>query len=213
MSQHYVDKLDIALNRCTMGAMTPVRAAGASGAARGRRTSRPSGDEREAAILRTAEQLLTQQGFSQISIDDLARGAGISRPTFYFYFPSKNAVLLTLLDRVVDEANAATGRGRHPCRARPRSRARGPARPGSGDRAGLDERTGDLRHAGERRPRRRRARPRRRAPRHLAHEHLPDDRSAPGLTRPSEPRALRARPRSHSLVALCHISDRRNGPT
>jgi AcrR family transcriptional regulator len=90
-----------------MGAMTPVRAAGASGATRGRRVSRPSGDDREAAILGTAERLLEQQGFSQISIDDLARGAGISRPTFYFYFPSKDAVLLTLLDRVVEEANAA----------------------------------------------------------------------------------------------------------
>src|ERR1700758_5495665 len=89
--------------------MTPVRAAGVSGATRGRRSSRPSGDDREAAILATAERLLEQQGFSQISIDDLARGAGISRPTFYFYFPSKDAVLLTLLDRVVDEANAATG--------------------------------------------------------------------------------------------------------
>ena len=40
-------------------------------------------------------------------MDDLAKGAGISRPTFYFYFPSKEAVLLTLLDRVIDEADAA----------------------------------------------------------------------------------------------------------
>jgi AcrR family transcriptional regulator len=61
------------------------------------------------AILATAERLLERQAFGQISIDDLARGAGISRPTFYFYFPSKLAVFLTLLDRVVDEANAATG--------------------------------------------------------------------------------------------------------
>ncbi len=40
-------------------------------------------------------------------MDDLAKGAGISRPTFYFYFPSKVAVLLTLLDRVIEEADAA----------------------------------------------------------------------------------------------------------
>ena len=46
---------------------------------------------------------------SAISVDDLARGAGISRPTFYFYFPSKDAVLLTLLDRVVAEADAGRG--------------------------------------------------------------------------------------------------------
>ncbi|WP_116450670.1 TetR/AcrR family transcriptional regulator [Blastococcus litoris] len=75
---------------------------------RGRRTSRPSGDDRELAILATAERLLAERPLGAISVDDLARGAGISRPTFYFYFASKDAVLLTLLDRVVAEADAAT---------------------------------------------------------------------------------------------------------
>ena len=70
---------------------------------------RATGDEREAAILETAERLMEERPFSEISVDDLARGAGISRPTFYFYFPSKEAVLLTLLDRMVEEAR--TGRG------------------------------------------------------------------------------------------------------
>ena len=75
---------------------------------RGRRPVRPSGDDRELAILTTAERLLAERPLSAISVDDLARGAGISRPTFYFYFASKDAVLLTLLDRVVTEADAAT---------------------------------------------------------------------------------------------------------
>lgn len=74
---------------------------------RGRRTSRPSGDDREVAILTTAERLLAERPLAEISVDDLARGAGISRPTFYFYFPSKDAVLLTLFDRVIAEADAA----------------------------------------------------------------------------------------------------------
>jgi AcrR family transcriptional regulator len=77
-----------------------------AGASRGRRASRPSGDDRELAILATAESLLAERSLAEISIDDLARGAGISRPTFYFYFPSKDAVLLTLLDRVTVEAEA-----------------------------------------------------------------------------------------------------------
>jgi TetR/AcrR family transcriptional regulator, ethionamide resistance regulator len=75
---------------------------------RGRRAGRPSGDDREMAILATAERLLADRPLSTISVDDLARGAGISRPTFYFYFASKDAVLLSLLDRVVAEADAAT---------------------------------------------------------------------------------------------------------
>lgn len=74
--------------------------------ARGRRPARASGDDRELAILATAERLLEERSLAAISVDDLARGAGISRPTFYFYFPSKDAVLLTLLDRVVAEADA-----------------------------------------------------------------------------------------------------------
>jgi TetR/AcrR family transcriptional regulator, ethionamide resistance regulator len=71
---------------------------------------RPSGDDRELAILTTAERLLAEKPLSAISVDDLARGAGISRPTFYFYFASKDAVLLTLLDRVVGEADDLTRR-------------------------------------------------------------------------------------------------------
>jgi AcrR family transcriptional regulator len=78
---------------------------GATG--RGRRAARPSGDDRQLAILATAERLLADRPLTAISIDDLARGAGISRPTFYFYFPSKEAVLLTLLDRVIEQADTA----------------------------------------------------------------------------------------------------------
>jgi AcrR family transcriptional regulator len=69
-----------------------------------RRPSRPSGDEREQAILATAERLLADRPFHAVSVDDLARGAGISRPTFYFYFAAKDDVLLTLLDRTVQAA-------------------------------------------------------------------------------------------------------------
>lgn len=86
-------------------ARTPARAA----RTRGRRATRSTGDDRELAILATAERLLRQRPFGDISVDDLARGAGISRPTFYFYFPSKDAVLLTLLDRVTEEADTAAG--------------------------------------------------------------------------------------------------------
>jgi AcrR family transcriptional regulator len=86
----------------------PAFRSGRSPAVRGRRPARPSGDDREAAILATAERLLDERPLAEISVDDLARGAGISRPTFYFYFRSKDAVLLTLLDRVVAEADAAS---------------------------------------------------------------------------------------------------------
>jgi TetR/AcrR family transcriptional regulator, ethionamide resistance regulator len=74
---------------------------------RGRRSARTSGDERERAILETAERLLEERPLGEISVDDLARGAGISRPTFYFYFSSKDQVVLALLDRMVEQGARA----------------------------------------------------------------------------------------------------------
>ncbi len=76
----------------------------APGKGRGRRAARASGDDRERAILETAERLLEERPLSEISVDDLAKGAGISRPSFYFYFPSKDAVVLTIVDRLVAAA-------------------------------------------------------------------------------------------------------------
>jgi len=62
-----------------------------------------SGDDRERAILTTAAQLFDQRAYHDISVDDLARGAGLSRSAFYFYFASKEQVLLALLNRLVEE--------------------------------------------------------------------------------------------------------------
>jgi AcrR family transcriptional regulator len=73
---------------------------------RSRRTPKISGDERERAILAAFERLLAERSLHEVSIDEIARGAGISRPTFYFYFASKEAVLLALLDRLVEEVRA-----------------------------------------------------------------------------------------------------------
>src|SRR5271163_99952 len=76
-------------------------------ASRGRRSAHYLGDDREQAILATAERLLQERPLADFSVDDLAKGAGISRPTFYFYFRSKNAVLLSLLDQMNTKAHAA----------------------------------------------------------------------------------------------------------
>lgn len=75
--------------------------------ARARRNARLSGDERERAILRATEGLLEQRPLAQVSVEEIARGAGLSRPAFYFYFPSKDAVVLSLMERMIAEADAA----------------------------------------------------------------------------------------------------------
>lgn len=105
--QHLVDIVNSVSRISTACKVFGVTTASQARAPRGRRSARPSGDDREQAILATAEQLLEARPFAEISVDDLAKGAGISRPTFYFYFGSKEAVLLTLWERVIREADAA----------------------------------------------------------------------------------------------------------
>ena len=68
-----------------------------------RRRGPTKGDLKEDAILETCERLLAKKALSEIGVDELAAGAGISRPTFYFYFESKDAVLRTLVARIAEE--------------------------------------------------------------------------------------------------------------
>jgi AcrR family transcriptional regulator len=72
---------------------------------RGRRIGRPSGDERQRAIVDAFEGLLQTRPMADVAIDEIAAGASISRSAFYFYFSSKQAVLLELLDRMVAEVD------------------------------------------------------------------------------------------------------------
>jgi AcrR family transcriptional regulator len=105
--QHHVESVNTALTTSTPCKLSGVTTVSSTGPSRGRRSARPSGDDRELAILETAERLLEQRPLTDISVDDLARGAGLSRPTFYFYFRSKDAVLLTLFEQVIVEADSA----------------------------------------------------------------------------------------------------------
>ena len=104
--QHRVECVNTLLNFSTPCKVAGVTAASSTRTSRGRRSARPSGDDRELAILTTAERLLEERSFADISVDDLAKGAGLSRPTFYFYFKSKEAVLLSLLEPMIARADA-----------------------------------------------------------------------------------------------------------
>lgn len=68
-----------------------------------RRGARTKGDEREHQILAVTRSLLAHRPMGEITIDEIASAAGISRTSFYFYFPSKQAVLTTLMEQVWDE--------------------------------------------------------------------------------------------------------------
>jgi AcrR family transcriptional regulator len=54
------------------------------------------------AILDAAERLLARYGYRKMTMDDLAREAGIGKGTTYLHFPSKQEVVLCSIDRIVD---------------------------------------------------------------------------------------------------------------
>jgi TetR/AcrR family transcriptional regulator, ethionamide resistance regulator len=60
------------------------------------------GDEREQALLATAERLLNEEAFESTPLAEIARSSGVSRPGFYFYFASKEALVITLIVRTLD---------------------------------------------------------------------------------------------------------------
>lgn len=69
-----------------------------------RRRGTPSkGDQREEQILTATRSLLTHRPMADVTIDEIASAAGISRTSFYFYFPSKQAVLATLMEQTWDQ--------------------------------------------------------------------------------------------------------------
>ena len=72
-------------------------------AATRRRPDRSKGDIREAGLLDVAEALLRAGNFEEASISEIAAAADISRPTFYFYFASKQALLARLIQSRVDQ--------------------------------------------------------------------------------------------------------------
>ncbi|BAW06763.1 TetR/AcrR family transcriptional regulator [Nocardia seriolae] len=67
-----------------------------------RRGTMSKGDQREAQILDATRQLLTKKPMANLTVDDITNATGISRTSFYFYFPSKQAVLARLMEDVSD---------------------------------------------------------------------------------------------------------------
>lgn len=53
-------------------------------------------------ILDAAERLLTRYGYSRMTMDDVAREVGVAKGTLYLHFPSKEEVVLSRIDRLVD---------------------------------------------------------------------------------------------------------------
>ena len=54
------------------------------------------------AILDTTDKLLARFGYSKMTIDDLAKEVGIGKGSIYLHFKSKEEIVLSLTDRVIE---------------------------------------------------------------------------------------------------------------
>ena len=59
-------------------------------------------EERKDQILEAATKVFSQHGFAGTRMDDIAVESGLSKGSLYWYFDSKDAIIVGILDRVFD---------------------------------------------------------------------------------------------------------------
>lgn len=77
--------------------------AGASSARR-----RLSVDERRQELLRACLELIGRRPWDEVSMTDIARAAGASKPLLYHYFPTKSDLYLAAVQAAAEELRAVT---------------------------------------------------------------------------------------------------------
>jgi AcrR family transcriptional regulator len=63
---------------------------------------------RRAELVAAAQALFFERGYDGTSVEDIIGRAGLSKGAFYYYFPSKEAVLEAIAEQMAQEAAAAT---------------------------------------------------------------------------------------------------------
>ena len=75
----------------------------AAAATRPRRRIRLDNDERRAQLLQLARKAFSDRSYDDVSIDDLAREAKISKGLLYHYFPTKRDLYVAGLREIAEE--------------------------------------------------------------------------------------------------------------
>ncbi|GLQ19802.1 TetR/AcrR family transcriptional regulator [Algimonas porphyrae] len=74
-----------------------------AGPVSGKRRTRLSPEARRAQLLKTAIDVFAEMGIERAGHGDIAKRAGVSTPTVFNYFPTRDALVAAVLDRI--EAN------------------------------------------------------------------------------------------------------------
>lgn len=75
-----------------------------------RRDLTPTDVASRGLIIEAAAALIREQGYSDITVDDVRTRAGVSRATFYFYFRNKTHLLIATASSVMDDLYNVAGR-------------------------------------------------------------------------------------------------------
>src|SRR5919106_1020170 len=78
------------------------------GGREGRRRS-GRGDDRRDELLMIGRRLFSERPYDALSIDELAREAGISKGLLYYYFGSKRGYYLAVIEAAAGELRALAG--------------------------------------------------------------------------------------------------------
>src|SRR5262249_6642212 len=71
-------------------------------------TGGPRAAQTVAKLLEATKSGFLTRGFAGTSVDEIAQGAGVSRATFYTYFPGKREALIALGTSAVELGNSST---------------------------------------------------------------------------------------------------------
>jgi AcrR family transcriptional regulator len=74
-----------------------------SGAPEPRRRRRRSPEVAEREIVDAAEALLRERPFRELTVDEVMRGTGLSRPSFYVYFRDRHHLVLKVVEHLGGE--------------------------------------------------------------------------------------------------------------
>jgi AcrR family transcriptional regulator len=81
-------------------------------------------DERRAQLLELALAMFSERSYDEVSVDDLARAAGVSKGLLYHYFPTKRDLYVAALEQAASRLVEATTTDRSDTPEAPEERVR-----------------------------------------------------------------------------------------
>lgn len=63
-------------------------------------------EEAKKRILEVATRIVFEKGYQHVRMDDIAREAGISRPTLYLYYKNKEALFLEIIKSIIGDVSS-----------------------------------------------------------------------------------------------------------